>query len=636
MPLFTESLRKLDYSQFTLRGHYTVSEELSRYFRSMMWLGRMDFLLTSTPPPDTLSVEDLLRMNVGAVLLNELLTLSVEGNRLDGMDEIIEFMVGESDNLTSGELQDIITAEGIGGADDLLDDTVYASFHSAIEFSPYSDQKILSSMFQYSFTAEPPPLPVSFRLFGQRFIIDSYIFSKVVFPWIRYQNANIWRPMPDPLDAMFALGNDDALQLIKDELDTYKYSLSLAGLRYLVDAYDDEFWSQSLYNTWLSAIRALNPPADDINLPFFMKTTGWHQQKLNTQLASWSQLRHDNLLYAKQSYTGLGACFYPHSYVEPYPEFYHQIRSFAERAGTYFGTLNAGEFGGMEGIVSYFVRLGSVVDTLETLALKEIEGTPFNDSEEVFLKQMITVDIVGGSGRDTATVLDGWFGDLFFGDELSASQLAFEEDFIVADVHTQPSDAAGTIVGRVLHVGVGEVNLGVYLVEQTPGAGSARAYVGPAMSYYEHITDNFDRLTDERWFDIVDADDVPPRPDWVNIYLTDSTGTRYPQGRELEGEIFTGVHYPDRSQIATFILHQNYPNPFNPVTTIKYALPKSSDVTLTVFNLLGEEVERFLYDRKPAGNHQVTWDASSVSSGIYFYRLQAGDYVLTRKMVLLK
>jgi len=149
--------------------------------------------------------------------------------------------------------------------------------------------------------------------------------------------------MPDPLDVMFALGNDDALQLIRDELDTYKYSLSLGGLRYLVDAYDEEFWSQTLYNAWLNSIRALNPPSEDTNLPFFMKTTGWHQQKLNTQLASWSQLRHDNLLYAKQSYTGGGACYYPYGYVEPYPEFYHQIGSFAERAGTYFAALDAGE-----------------------------------------------------------------------------------------------------------------------------------------------------------------------------------------------------------------------------------------------------------------------------------------------------
>ena len=86
----------------------------------------------------------------------------------------------------------------------------------------------------------------------------------------------------------------------------------------------------------------------------------------------------------------------------------------------------------------------------------------------------------------------------------------------------------------------------------------------------------------------------------------------------------------------TFALFQNYPNPFNPMTMIKYSLPKAGDVSLIVYNLLGEEVALLINVNMPAGYHHVTWDASRVSSGIYFYRLQAGDFVRTRKMVLLK
>jgi len=87
---------------------------------------------------------------------------------------------------------------------------------------------------------------------------------------------------------------------------------------------------------------------------------------------------------------------------------------------------------------------------------------------------------------------------------------------------------------------------------------------------------------------------------------------------------------------SSFSLAQNYPNPFNPGTVIEFALPQPSDITLVIYNLRGEEVRRLIEGQKPAGNYQVTWDASNVASGIYFYRLQSGDFVQTRKMVLLK
>jgi len=92
----------------------------------------------------------------------------------------------------------------------------------------------------------------------------------------------------------------------------------------------------------------------------------------------------------------------------------------------------------------------------------------------------------------------------------------------------------------------------------------------------------------------------------------------------------------DLSIPSEYKLSTNFPNPFNPTTTIEYSLPISGDVSLIVYNLLGEEVTRINNGTKPAGNYSVSWDASNFASGIYFYRLQAGDFVQTRKMVLLK
>jgi len=85
-----------------------------------------------------------------------------------------------------------------------------------------------------------------------------------------------------------------------------------------------------------------------------------------------------------------------------------------------------------------------------------------------------------------------------------------------------------------------------------------------------------------------------------------------------------------------YTLSRNYPNPFNPTTTIEYSLPQAGYVSLIVFNLLGTEISRLVSGEQETGNHSISWNAANVASGIYFYRLQAGDFIQTRKMVLLK
>ena len=84
------------------------------------------------------------------------------------------------------------------------------------------------------------------------------------------------------------------------------------------------------------------------------------------------------------------------------------------------------------------------------------------------------------------------------------------------------------------------------------------------------------------------------------------------------------------------ILSQNFPNPFNPSTTINYQLPVSSQVTLTITDMLGREVDVLVNDVQSAGNHQIEWNASNYSSGTYFYRLQAGNFVSVKQMILVK
>jgi hypothetical protein len=87
---------------------------------------------------------------------------------------------------------------------------------------------------------------------------------------------------------------------------------------------------------------------------------------------------------------------------------------------------------------------------------------------------------------------------------------------------------------------------------------------------------------------------------------------------------------------ATYSLYQNYPNPFNPSTTIEFSIPRNAHVMLRVYDVLGEQVTTLVSDNLSAGRHRVEWNATGFPSGVYFYRLQAGEVMQTRKLLLVK
>lgn len=133
-----------------------------------------------------------------------------------------------------------------------------------------------------------------------------------------------------------------------------------------------------------------------------------------------------------------------------------------------------------------------------------------------------------------------------------------------------------------------------------------------------------------------------------NISLVFSAGETIVGKFESESVKLAVVQVPDLSVIPTsneglvdvpkeFGLSQNYPNPFNPSTTISYALPEASDVSIDVFNVLGRKVGSLVNQRKTAGNHTVQFQADNLSSGIYFYTLRVGGRVLkSQRMLLIK
>ena len=631
LPLFTDISRNLDFSQFTIRGHYAKYEELHGYFKCMIWLGRMEFVLAEAPKEwyEAGFTEDgLKRLNIDAFMLDELMNSSSTMDGFSEIDRIISFMVGESDNLKPFDYSLLIEELGITEPGYFLVSSNFGTYQSALVEDPEYQQKILSGYMKGTpESVEATPLPVSYRLLGQRFIIDSYIFYKLVYDNVVYNDTKVCRMMPDPLDAMFALGNDNALPLFSDQLETWKYSSQLAGLRYLVDAFDADFWDESLYNNWLQAIRLLNPKEEEKDLPLFMNTVAWQQQKLNTQLASWTQLRHDNLLYAKQSYTHGGECMFPHSYVEPYPAFYRQIASFAEKAETFDVFDRIRGYSTYQSVGEYFEAMKNTMYLLEGVAQKELDGIALSEDEKTFLGNMLI------EGNVSGPEFNGWYVDLLYDSDGGPRYIynPIESDHLIADVHTQPTDCAGNFVGKVLHVGVGKVNLGIFIAESPTNDFRKMAYVGPVMSYYETITNDFERLTDEKWTKTIDSGNEPLRPDWVNVYLADKKGNKYEPGRELNGELYTGISNPvfDSNTIQLTA----YPNPFSDEIVIDYTIPASiisgirnpGTHEVSIFNIDGKKLKSIISEHNSPGNYKLTIDLKQLPGGVYFVKLRSGN-----------
>ena len=636
MPLFTEISRLLDFSQFKIRGHYARYEELHSYFKCMMWLGRMEFVLADAPKEwyeSGFDRDGLRRLNITAMMINELLNDGVVLEGMSEIDRIIAFMVGESDNLRPQDYSALLADLGIDGPEYILDEDNFDSYLLALKESEDFQQKILGGYMKGNpETMEPTQLPVSYRLLGQRFIIDSYIFYKLVYDNIVYQGRKVCRMMPDPLDAMFALGNDNALPLLVEELETWNYSAQLAGLRYLIDAYDNSFWGESLYNNWLQAIRLLNPDGMDDNKPLFMSTVAWQQQKLNTQLASWAQLRHDNLLYAKQSYTHGGECMYPYSYVEPYPDFYRQIADFARMAGSFDSFREIRGYTTYQSVYDYFINLESSMIYLEEISRKELSGESLDADEIEFLGDMLI------EGNISGPEFNGWYPDLLYDSDGGPKWISnpSESDFVIADVHTQPTDCAGNIVGKILHAGTGKVNLGIFLASCPADGNRPMAFVGPVMSFYQPITDDFERMTDEEWTKLIEAGLVPDRPDWVNIYMADERGNKYERGRELEGVLYTGI--PDYTEWEGSGIDEVYPNPFKAGIYLSYHVSPSNSakINISLINLNGRLIETLLSESKPAGKHSLSFDLEDLPDGIYLICLRSGDYFDVKRIVKVK
>jgi len=506
--LFGKS-RMEDFSQFKPRGHYTRSEAFEKYFRAMMWLGRIDFRIEENGDLD-------LRQLLGAYLIWRSVEEGGVRSAWDDMDQVIELMVGEPDAMNLRTISMLMEDAGVQSTQDLLDPEIQSKVLQIMQEKGYGNQRICSHYLGSDpFDPHVQPMPKTFAFMGQRFTVDSHVFSNVVYDRIVVNGVKIQRLMPDPLDAMFVIGNNRALNHLKGELNKWNYQGNLFILRYLLDQYDRGFWESNMYNGWMDALRSLSNPCKGEGYPATMKTPAYRDKLLHTQLASWSELRHNTILYVKQSLTGVIFCEYPDGYVEAIPDFYNKLKGGSDRAKEIFTNIHIP--GNLKAqYISHFENFSDTMGMLEILAQKQLDGQPRTEEEIQFIKNTIKKTVYGGGCSPIKTYYTGWYPKLFYRDP----EYCAEPDFIVADVHTNPN---GPPLGNydILHVGVGKINVIYFTAETCAGP---TLYVGPVFSYYERIEENMRRLNDEEWSLLVRFGAFSA-PAWTNSFLIEDALT---------------------------------------------------------------------------------------------------------------
>lgn len=496
LPLFgaAEKGDMVDWSQEKPRGHYTQTSGLSAYFRATMWLGRVGMtVVRGGPDGDVLD-----RRALAAALACRAAFDDPEAHAAwADVEAVVTGFFGPADGLSFGALDGALRELGVATPPNALA-LPDAKLISALK--TYGTQRIRTHPIAGGHTE------TSFRPMGQRYAFDSDVLSAVVHDRVAA------RMMPSPLDVGWAvLHNQSARSLLVPELTRFAssgYEHALSDARDRGDQEPAAFWRSSLYHGWIGALRALAPvpgTPEETGLPAVARTEPWRRRMLDAQLASWAELRHDSLLYVEQSGTAGLMCQYPDAYVDPYPDFFRGFASFAAKGREIVGSVRRtlGYLGG--GIEAYFAELERVTTILANMADSERADKPFTDAELAFVNEAVALK-VQNAGCTTVSYPVGWYAHLFYG-----ATDAMIQPPTIADVHTQPTDENGNVVGRVLHVATGSPRMMTVRVETCHGS---RTYVGPVSSYYEIVTKDYERLTDDAWAARI-AQSAPPDVPWM-------------------------------------------------------------------------------------------------------------------------
>jgi hypothetical protein len=453
---------EVDYTLFTPRGHYTRSEDLTRYFQAMAMLGGTPFPLDS---PDALRRAALLSgmINGEAALLDTWTRLY----------ETTSFLVGAADDYTPVELRAAFEAGGTGALDDASLAAVAAELQAA--------RPVLID-------AEA----ASVRVMGARFVLDSFLLDQLVHP-------QVWNRLEaSVLDVAAAFGSDWALaqQEAAGVPAAYPdYAERLTALRSLVAERPPADWGGTVYDAWLYAILPMWQP-HGTPFPDYMRTEAWAARAHQAGFGSYTELKHDTVLYTKQAFAEGDEPLPPappRHWVEPDPVPFERLAEAARllRTGLADRGLLPGETADLlDGLIGMEARLGRI-------ARDELAGLPISSADNEWLANIGTefelLWLMAGEGEAGDAGLGGMAAD-------PDSQAP-----VVVDIFSNPTDA--------LEIATGGFDTIYVLVPND--AGQFQVAVGAAYAFYEFWVPRGERLTDEEWRAMLSEGSAPDRPAWL-------------------------------------------------------------------------------------------------------------------------
>lgn len=482
-----------DYTQYTPRSHYNKNSILRTYFRAMMWFGRVDYRTNNLDlTRDALNIVNLIQQT----------------NSTESWQKIYDptsFFVGQSDDLGIYQYSQILKDLGIDKFP-LTDDQVSLVQK---ETDKYQGPQIMSSIIfgDPVFDTSKQDLQEetkSFRFMGQRFTPDAFIFSSLT------QGDEAPDPetgqklpsTPTALMVMSVLGNNTAKPFLdnwisQNALESDKVIAKFMNL--LSDTFaktDQSIWTQNIYWGWLYTIKSLfDYPSSTQGYPVFMTKDLWQRKNLAASLGSWTELKHDTLLYAKQSYAELGGGSelgdplpIPKGYVEPNIEFFDRLLALSNM--TYQG-LNSRELLDP----SFSGKNDKFIESLQffkDIAVKQLQNETITDEEFEKLRLL--------PGQLDYVVMP-----------LPGAQ-AIEDNArsaLIADVHTDAK------LGQILYQANGIPN---YIYVAVKDQNGTRLTKGLVFSYYEFTNPLGKRLTDQDWRQInytQDKSQLPSAPVWL-------------------------------------------------------------------------------------------------------------------------
>lgn len=488
-----------DYSQYKPRGYYEGNELLEKYFRTMMWYGRCNFAQNNETA------------NRAALLM----TMSLEGDAKECWEavySITSFFAGASDDAGYEEYAPLIR-EAYGENVDLID-----LIGNVTPFEKYQ---------QLTAALDPPAInsvvfpddegktdkteeAKGYRFMGQRYSLDAAVFTQLCYSKVEAAPDGSQRMLPDALDVPAAMGSDAALKILEDDGNFYfeGYEQNMNAVREQIQKAPAAFWSASLYSDWLYTLQPLLEEKGE-GYPSFMQNTEWNKKNLEGFLGSWTELKHDTVLYSKQFMAEMGGGdeeIDDRGYVEPQPELYYRLSALAKKTSQgleQYGIISDDD-------IENLAKLSELADRLMDISIKELTGQEVTEDDYELIRTY------GGNIEH-------------FWEQAARSQLEGQEEIsskevpaaLVVDVATDPN-------GTVLEEAIGGISE-IYVV--VPIDGKLRIAKGGVFTYYQFEQPISERLTDSEWrkkigMELTDdmeyqPDDSIEQPEWTQSYRSE-------------------------------------------------------------------------------------------------------------------